>query len=58
MTVHDAGVLDTSIVAALKLFDPADLPDTVFITARPGSTARSARPSGQPGGRREGVSLT
>lgn len=27
------GVLDTSIVAAFKLFDPADLPDTVLITA-------------------------
>lgn len=33
MTEHDAGVLDTSIVAALKLFEPADLPDTVLITA-------------------------
>ena len=33
MTVHDVGVLDTSIVAALKLFDPADLPDAVMITA-------------------------
>ena len=33
MTSRDAGVLDTSIVAALKLFDPADLPATVMITA-------------------------
>jgi predicted nucleic acid-binding protein len=33
VTEHDAGVLDTSIVAALKLFDGADLPDTVMITA-------------------------
>jgi len=33
VTVHDVGVLDTSIVAALKLFDPADLPDAVVITA-------------------------
>jgi predicted nucleic acid-binding protein len=33
VTGHDAGVLDTSIVAALKLFDVADLPDTVMITA-------------------------
>jgi predicted nucleic acid-binding protein len=33
VTVHDVGVLDTSIVAALKLFDPADLPDAVMITA-------------------------
>jgi predicted nucleic acid-binding protein len=33
VTVHDVGVLDTSIVAAVKLFDPADLPDAVMITA-------------------------
>ena len=33
MTVHDAGVLDTSIIAALALYDPAELPETVLITA-------------------------
>jgi predicted nucleic acid-binding protein len=33
MTVHDAGVLDTSIIAALGLYDPAKLPETVLITA-------------------------
>ena len=33
MTVHGAGVLDTSIIAALRLFDPAELPDTILITA-------------------------
>lgn len=33
MTVHDAGVLDTSIIAALGLYDPAELPETVLITA-------------------------
>ena len=33
MTVHDAGVLDTSIIAALRLFDPSELPDTMLITA-------------------------
>ena len=33
MTVHDAGVLDTSIIAALRLYDPTELPETVLITA-------------------------
>ena len=33
MTVHDAGVVDTSIIAALRRFDPAELPDTILITA-------------------------
>lgn len=33
MTVHDVGVVDTSIVAAMRLYDPAELPDTMLITA-------------------------
>jgi len=33
VTVHEAGVLDTSIIAALGLYDPADLPETFLITA-------------------------
>ena len=33
MTTHAAGVLDTSIIAALRLYDPAELPDTLLITA-------------------------
>jgi hypothetical protein len=33
VTVHDAGVVDTSIIAALRRFDPAELPDTILITA-------------------------
>jgi predicted nucleic acid-binding protein len=33
VTVHEAGVVDTSIIAALRLFDPAELPDTILITA-------------------------
>ena len=33
MTVYDAGVVDTSIIAALRLFDPSELPDTILITA-------------------------
>jgi len=33
VTVHPAGVLDTSIIAALSLFRPADLPETILITA-------------------------
>jgi predicted nucleic acid-binding protein len=31
--VYDAGVVDTNIIAALKLYDPSDLPDTILITA-------------------------
>ena len=33
MTVHDAAVVDTNIIAALRLYDPAELPDTILITA-------------------------
>lgn len=33
MPVHEAGVLDTSIIAALGLYDPAELPETFLITA-------------------------
>ena len=33
MTVHEAGVLDTSIITALTLYDPAELPDNFLITA-------------------------
>ena len=33
MTVHDAAVVDTNIIVALKLYDPSELPDTILITA-------------------------
>ena len=33
MTAHEAGVLDTSIIAAMRLYDPAELPGTFLITA-------------------------
>jgi predicted nucleic acid-binding protein len=33
VTVHDAAVVDTNIIAALKLYDPSDLPETILITA-------------------------
>jgi predicted nucleic acid-binding protein len=33
VTVHDVAVVDTSIIAAVKLYDPAELPDTMLITA-------------------------
>jgi predicted nucleic acid-binding protein len=33
VTAHDAAVVDTSIIAALKLYDPAELPGTILITA-------------------------
>jgi predicted nucleic acid-binding protein len=33
VTVHDAAVVDTSIIAALKLYDPSELPETISSTA-------------------------
>jgi hypothetical protein len=33
VTAHEIGVLDTSIIAALGLYDSAELPDTFLITA-------------------------
>jgi predicted nucleic acid-binding protein len=33
VTVHEIGVLDTSIITALGLYDSADLPETFLITA-------------------------
>jgi predicted nucleic acid-binding protein len=33
VTVHDAAVIDTNIIAAIRLYDPAELPDTILITA-------------------------
>ena len=33
MTVHGAAVVDTKIIAALKLYDPLELLDTLLITA-------------------------
>ncbi len=33
MTVHDAAVVDTNIIAALKLYDPSELPNMILITA-------------------------
>jgi hypothetical protein len=33
VTVHGAAVVDTNIIAALKLYDPLELPNTILITA-------------------------
>ena len=33
MTVHNAAVVDTNIIAALRLYDPSELPETLLITA-------------------------
>lgn len=33
MTSHKIGVVDTSIIAALRLYEPSELPDTMLITA-------------------------
>jgi predicted nucleic acid-binding protein len=33
MTVHDVAVVDTSVIAAVKLYSPAELPDRMLITA-------------------------
>ena len=32
MTAHDAGVVDTNVIAALKLYDPAELPAMMLVT--------------------------
>jgi hypothetical protein len=41
VTTHQAGVVDTSIIAAIRLYQPAELPDTVLITA----SRRRGRPT-------------
>jgi predicted nucleic acid-binding protein len=33
VTVHGAAVVDTSVIAALRLFDHSELPDTILISA-------------------------
>jgi predicted nucleic acid-binding protein len=33
VTPHDAAVVDTSVIAALKLYDPAELPGMMLVTA-------------------------
>jgi hypothetical protein len=33
VTAHDAAVVDTSVIAALRLYDRSEFPDTIFITA-------------------------
>ena len=33
MTPHDAAVVDTNVIAALKLYDPAELPGMMLVTA-------------------------
>ena len=54
MTTHEAGVLDTSIIAALRLYDPAALPSALLITAvtlescPTGRTPPTIRSNGRP----------
>lgn len=33
MTVHDVAVVDTSVIAAIRLYEPSELPDTMLVTA-------------------------
>ena len=33
MSVHQIAVVDTSIIAAIRLYEPSDLPDTMVITS-------------------------
>ena len=33
MTIHQAGAIDTSIIAAIRLYEPSELPDTMLVTA-------------------------
>jgi hypothetical protein len=55
VTVHDAAVVDTDVIAALKLYDPVELPDTILITAVTlgelslGRTRRTTRSKGRDG---------
>jgi hypothetical protein len=41
VTPHDAAVVDTNVIAALKLYDPAELPGTLLLTAVSRLPARS-----------------
>jgi predicted nucleic acid-binding protein len=31
--VHEVAVVDTSVIAAIRLYDPSELPDTMLVTA-------------------------
>jgi predicted nucleic acid-binding protein len=33
VTIHQSGVVDTSVIAAIRLYEPSELPDTMLITA-------------------------
>jgi predicted nucleic acid-binding protein len=33
VTPHGAAAVDTNVIAALKLYDPAELPDMMLVTA-------------------------
>jgi predicted nucleic acid-binding protein len=33
VTAHDVAVVDTSVIAAIRLYDPSELPDTMLVTA-------------------------
>ena len=33
MSVHQIAVVDTSIIAAIRLYEPSELPDTMLITS-------------------------
>jgi len=33
VTAHDGAVVDTNVIAALRLYDRSEFPDTIFITA-------------------------
>ena len=33
MTAHEVAVVDTSVIAAIRLYEPSELPDTMLVTA-------------------------
>lgn len=33
MTIHKIAVVDTSVIAAIRLYEPSELPDTMVVTA-------------------------
>jgi hypothetical protein len=33
VTAHDVAVVDTSVIAAIKLYEPSEMPDTLLVAA-------------------------
>jgi hypothetical protein len=44
VTAHAAAVVDTNVIAALRLYDRSEFPGTIFITALPHACTASSPP--------------